>query len=152
MQPSCLICDRIASIRNGTNPYVVGETRTSYIVIGDHQFFRGYTLVLSKKHAEELHELEREARTAFLEDMSEVAAAVYRAFEPKKLNYELLGNSDRHLHWHLIPRHADDPRPKNPAWVIDPMIRNGEQARPTAEVLERLKAELREQLPPAMRL
>jgi diadenosine tetraphosphate (Ap4A) HIT family hydrolase len=28
-----------------------------------------------------------------------------------KLNYELLGNSLPHLHTHVIPRFADDPRP-----------------------------------------
>jgi diadenosine tetraphosphate (Ap4A) HIT family hydrolase len=28
-----------------------------------------------------------------------------------KLNYDLLGNSLPHLHTHLVPRYADDPRP-----------------------------------------
>jgi diadenosine tetraphosphate (Ap4A) HIT family hydrolase len=28
-----------------------------------------------------------------------------------KLNYDLLGNSLPHLHTHVIPRYADDPRP-----------------------------------------
>jgi diadenosine tetraphosphate (Ap4A) HIT family hydrolase len=30
-------------------------------------------------------------------------------------NYELLGNSVSHLHWHLFPRYADD---HNPAWPV----------------------------------
>lgn len=37
--------------------------------------------------------------------------AVERAFEPVKLNYNLLGNSLPHLHTHVVPRYADDPRP-----------------------------------------
>ncbi len=45
-----------------------------------------------------------------------VAEAVFRAFGPRKLNYELLGNSVSHLHWHLIPRYADDPIPRLPLW------------------------------------
>ena len=28
-----------------------------------------------------------------------------------KLNYEVLGNSLPHLHTHVIPRYADDPKP-----------------------------------------
>ena len=31
--------------------------------------------------------------------------------EPVKLNYDLLGNSLPHLHTHVVPRYADDPKP-----------------------------------------
>jgi diadenosine tetraphosphate (Ap4A) HIT family hydrolase len=30
---------------------------------------------------------------------------------PVKLNYDVLGNAVPHLHTHIVPRHADDPRP-----------------------------------------
>jgi diadenosine tetraphosphate (Ap4A) HIT family hydrolase len=36
-----------------------------------------------------------------------------------KLNYELLGNQIAHIHWHLIPRRADDPAPQAPVWTVD---------------------------------
>lgn len=142
---NCLICDRIASIERGENPFFVGETETGYIVIGDHQFFRGYTLLLSKHHERELHDLPDDVRRQFLWEMSEVAGAVFRAFQPVKLNYELLGNTDVHMHWHLIPRYASDPLPLGPAWRIDPEIRNS--VRPSPAELEQLKMELRAQLP-----
>jgi diadenosine tetraphosphate (Ap4A) HIT family hydrolase len=48
--------------------------------------------------------------------MSLVAEAMFRAFRPAKLNYELLGNTVPHLHWHLIPRYEDDPKPRIPVW------------------------------------
>lgn len=48
--------------------------------------------------------------------MAEVGHAVVRAFEPRKLNYEALGNGTPHLHWHLIPRYANDPHPNGPVW------------------------------------
>jgi diadenosine tetraphosphate (Ap4A) HIT family hydrolase len=32
------------------------------------------------------------------------------------MNYECLGNSSPHLHWHLIPRYIDDPRWGQPVW------------------------------------
>src|SRR6516162_5889448 len=95
-QQMCLICERIQSIKDDTNPYFVLEMNTGYVVLGDHQFFRGYTLFLCKYHSAELHDLSVEIRDNFLREMSEVAQAVFQAFQPRKLNYELLGNSDPH--------------------------------------------------------
>jgi diadenosine tetraphosphate (Ap4A) HIT family hydrolase len=34
------------------------------------------------------------------------------------MNYELLGNQVPHIHWHLIPRLADDPEPRWPVWRV----------------------------------
>lgn len=39
-----------------------------------------------------------------MKEMSIVAEAVSKAFYPEKMNYELLGMGDAHLHWHLFPR------------------------------------------------
>ena len=44
----CFICDRIKMIGQGTNPYFVKELETGYVVIGDNQHFKGYTLFLCK--------------------------------------------------------------------------------------------------------
>ena len=66
----CLICDRIAMIQRGENPYFVKELETGYVVIGDHQHFKGYTLFLCKRHETELFHLSPEYKLAFLEEMS----------------------------------------------------------------------------------
>lgn len=105
----CLICDRIEMIKNGTNPYFVKELETGYVVIGDNQHFYGYTLFLYKDHSKtELFQLNMQERKKFLEEMSIVAEAVSNAFEPEKMNYELLGMGDAHIHWHLYPRRKGD--------------------------------------------
>lgn len=145
-QEHCLICNRIQLIQMEENPYFVAETKSGYVVIGDHQFFRGYTLLLSKEHKRELHELGAQVRDVFLRDMAETAEAVIHAFGPEKLNYELLGNTDQHLHWHLIPRHADDPNIKGPAWNVDKDIRNSDNVRPNPEDLRSLKQSLLKEL------
>ena len=54
---SCLICERIKLIKEGKNPYFVIELETGYVVLGDHQRFKGYTLFLCKEHVTELHHL-----------------------------------------------------------------------------------------------
>lgn len=104
----CLICDRINMIKEGTNPYFVKELETGYVVIGDNQHFKGYSIFLCKEHKTELFQLDYSKKMKFLEEMSVVAEAVSNAFGADKMNYELLGNGDTHLHWHLFPRRAGD--------------------------------------------
>jgi len=124
MTEDCLICDRIALIRTNANKYFVAETETGFVVLGDHQLFRGYSLFLCKEHKQELHQLDPDFRKNFLWEMSEVAGAVFNAFKPRKMNYELLGNTDHHMHWHLFPRHEDDPLPNRTVWNIPKETRN----------------------------
>lgn len=139
---ACEICKRIELIKKGINPYFVKELKTGYVVLGDHQFYRGYTIFLCKTHVPELHELEHDFMMQFLEEMAKTAKAVWNAFHPVKLNYELLGNTDRHLHWHIFPRYKDDPKPKLPVWVIPHDIRHADSQKPTSVQLQELKTAL----------
>jgi len=137
---------RIDMIKQGTNPSFVMELETGYVVLGDFQFYEGYALFLCKEHVKELHDLKKDFKEKFLIEMSIVAEAVFKAFKPKKINYELLGNSDSHLHWHIFPRYSDDPSPEKPVWCLDKEIRYSEQARPSKEELNLLKKTLLKEL------
>lgn len=96
---NCFVCERIDLIKKGSNPFFVRELNTGYVVLGNCQRFKGYTLFLCKEHATELHFLDRDFRQKFLEEMSLTAEAVYKAFLPDKLNYELLGMGNGvHMH------------------------------------------------------
>lgn len=114
----CLICERIEMIKQKRNPYFVMELETGYVVIGDHQHFKGYTLFLCKQHVSELHDMPKDFKVKYLEEMSIVAEATYNAFKPEKMNYELLGNGDSHVHWHLFPRITGDTPQKGPVWWL----------------------------------
>lgn len=138
----CLICDRIEMIKKGINPYFVKELETGYVVIGDHQYFRGYTLFLCKEHKTELHLLEEEFKNKYLQEMSLVAEAVYNAFDAEKMNYELLGNGDTHLHWHLFPRKNGDMPCKGPVWWLPKEEMYDDKNRPTDIELEKMKTRL----------
>lgn len=142
MNKNCFVCDRIGLIKNCQNKYFVKEMRSGYVVLGDFQYFYGYTVFLSKTHTDELHKLKKTERELFLKEMSIVAEAVIKAFKPKKLNYELLGNSDSHIHWHLIPRYGNDPHPETAIWAIDKTIRNNEKTRPSDSQLKQMKEKL----------
>ncbi|WEG13552.1 HIT family protein [Pullulanibacillus sp. KACC 23026] len=145
MGENCLICHRIQMIVDQTNPYFVAELKTGYVVIGDHQLFKGYTLFLCKEHQPELHRLDEAFKAAFLVEMSQVAEAVYKAFQPEKLNYELLGNGDAHMHWHLFPRRSTDPV-NGPVWWTDRDVMSSDDVRPTGEELEAMKSNLLNEL------
>lgn len=155
----CLICDRIDMIKKGCNPYFVRELATGYVVIGDHQHFSGYTLFLYKHHGEitEIFHLEPYERTKFMEEMAMVAEAVSRAFGAEKMNYELLGMGDAHLHWHLFPRREGDILPyghhgKGPVWwyPMEKMYADGNRPDEAtlSEMKQRLSAELDRLIPP----
>ncbi len=115
MSDGCEICERIARF-GSDNPYLIAELSTGYAVLADNQYYPGYTIFVAKQCVPELHDLPPGVRSRFLEEMAQVAEAVFRACKPRKLNYELLGNSVAHLHWHLFPRYADDPNPRWPVW------------------------------------
>ncbi|WP_279125868.1 HIT family protein [Lactobacillus taiwanensis] len=104
----CLICDRIEMIKKHQNKFFVKELRTGYVVLGDNQHFKGYTLFLYKSHVGELYKLDGNEKIEFLEEMSLVGEAVSKTVRCEKMNYELLGNGDSHLHWHLFPRVSGD--------------------------------------------
>lgn len=151
----CMICDRIGMIQKGTNPYFVREMETGYVVIGDHQHFKGYTLFLYKEHVTELHLIEKDRKIKFLEEMATVAEAIQRATGADKMNYELLGNGDAHVHWHLFPRREHDlgeygNHGKGPVWWYPMEKMYSDSNRPTEEELAEMKKALLAELEKAL--
>ena len=143
----CIICDRIQMIKSGTNPYFVKELDTGYVVIGDNQHFKGYTLFLLKDHVTELFELKDDIRAKFLAEMTIVAEAVAKAFGAEKMNYECLGNGDAHLHWHLFPRVNGDldgygNNGRGPVWWYPREKMYSDDNRPNDEELQIMKQAL----------
>ena len=147
----CFICDRINMIREGINPYFVRELETGYVVMGDNQHFKGYTLFLCKEHKTELFQLDHSMKMKFLEEMSIVAEAVSKAFHAEKMNYELLGNGDTHLHWHLFPRKVGDienygNNGKGPVWWYPMEKMYSDDNKPSLNELEEMKRKLNAEL------
>ncbi len=142
MADNCLICQRIQMIKENKNPYFVRELKSGYVVIGDHQFFKGYTLILAKNHVTELHELPKEEKIIFLEEMSLVSEACAQAFQADKMNIECLGNGDAHLHWHIFSRKDNDMPVKGPVWWLAPEVMYADENRPSAAELSNMKDKL----------
>ena len=84
----------------------------------DDQFFPGWVVLKLKRHATELFQLDPSERARMMDEVARVAAALHALFAPRKMNYECLGNQIAHIHWHVIPRLADDPAPREAVWTV----------------------------------
>ena len=147
MSAACDLCARIERAERGENPFAVVRTATGYVNLADVQYHEGYTIFVAKQCVHELHELPAAERDLHLHEMAVVAEAVFEAFRPRKLNYELLGNGAPHVHWHLFPRHAGDPRPRGPVWEDPRFLRAlREGASPEPARLAARRAQLRSAL------
>jgi len=107
--------DRVRAALDGRNPTVLAELRTSFAVIGDVQFLPGYSLALTKvPGADRLSDLPRAERVRYLADVDLLATAVEtvsarRDPSYRRVNVEILGNTDAFLHAHVWPRFDREP-------------------------------------------
>jgi diadenosine tetraphosphate (Ap4A) HIT family hydrolase len=113
---ACTICDRVRRCRHGQEPAFIAELSQSFVVLHDHQPCEGWCVLWLKDHAEHLADLPVSRQAALWRDVARVAAAVRAAVSPRRLNYACLGNQEPHIHWHVIPRHANDPDLAAPVW------------------------------------
>ena len=111
---SCKICDHTWPLRD----HLIGQLKLTNVYLFEDQYFAGWTVLVLDDHVTELFSLSQDARSALIEEVSQVAYTLSVVFEAKKINYELLGNQIPHIHWHIIPRQANDPAPLQPVWCI----------------------------------
>jgi diadenosine tetraphosphate (Ap4A) HIT family hydrolase len=137
------MCESNEKIRRGEDPFFIIETETGYATLRWIQRYKGYTLFISKEHLTELHELPRETKLKYLEEMSIISEALYNVFKPRKMNYELLGNHDLHMHWHLIPRYNDEERVEEPIWRLPNEELNDEKYRLSNDEARAMAAKIR---------
>lgn len=118
---ACPLCDTVSAIRS--HPLFIAELTESFVILGENQGCPGWCVLIAKEHVEHLAEWPAGRQAGLFEDVARVAAAVRGAFPlggmgggPLRINYECLGDQVAHVHWHVIPRHADDPTPRAPVW------------------------------------
>ncbi len=116
-----LIHRRVQSARQGSNSTVICRVRSGWIVLGDVQFLRGYSLLLPDPVVADLNALTGNQRNQFLQDMAMLGDALLAVTGANRINYEILGNSEAALHAHLFPRYATEPEEqrRKPVWFYD---------------------------------
>ena len=114
---TCPFCRKLDARDAAQEAEVVWRFPHSVALLGSWQYYHGYCVLVSRRHAAELSGLPDDVRRAFLDEMCLLARAVETTFRPHKLNCELLGNLVPHLHWHVFPRYLDDPDRLRPVWL-----------------------------------
>jgi diadenosine tetraphosphate (Ap4A) HIT family hydrolase len=116
-KPACGICAMIDRIKAGAFPDFIAELKNCYVILGDQQFYRGYCVLFAKLHATELYLMPADDARLLFDEMRLVAEAIASVVKPWKMNYECLGNSEPHVHWHLLPRYKTDEMRHGPIWL-----------------------------------
>jgi diadenosine tetraphosphate (Ap4A) HIT family hydrolase len=105
----CELCDLSA-------PAVVDNDKFAVILVDDANY-PGFARVIWKDHVREVSDLADEDRLLLNDAVYKLELAVRDVMRPLKVNVASLGNVVPHLHWHVIPRYADDAHFPAPVWA-----------------------------------
>jgi len=137
LDDDCIFC----KIIRGEIPAIkVHEDDVSLAFMDINPIAPGHCLVIPKHHAENIFVTPPEASAAAMATVSRVAAAVDKAIAPEGMNIVQANGpgakqSVFHIHFHIIPRRAEDGLTMN--WEMVP----GDMAEITA-LAEKIKAEI----------
>ncbi|MDP2834503.1 MAG: HIT family protein [Pseudomonadota bacterium] len=85
------------------------------IWVGDADY-PGFCRVILNAHVKEMTDLPPAERQRLMGVVFAVEAALREVARPDKINLASLGNLVPHVHWHVIPRWADDPNFPDSIW------------------------------------
>jgi diadenosine tetraphosphate (Ap4A) HIT family hydrolase len=109
-QAGCELCEH----DGGT---VVVSDAWLRVVRVDDANYPGFTRVIWRDHVREMSELAASERQHLIDTVMAVERAEREVLTPLKINLASLGNMTPHLHWHVIPRFADDMHFPHPVWA-----------------------------------
>jgi diadenosine tetraphosphate (Ap4A) HIT family hydrolase len=118
---------------------VVWKDDFARVVLIDDADYPGFCRVILNAHQKEMTALSAAYRARLMEVVFAVECALRELLAPDKVNLASFGNVVPHLHWHVIPRFADDPHFPNSVWSA--RIRNSARTLPP-EFAESLRKRL----------
>ena len=121
------------------------DTRCRVILVDDPDY-AGFCRVIWQQHVKEMTDLSEADRVHFMVVVFAVEQALRESMHPDKINLASLGNQVPHLHWHVIPRFADDAHFPDPVWGTrkrDPQTIGTDKIR-LVEQMKRRLGELRQ--------
>jgi diadenosine tetraphosphate (Ap4A) HIT family hydrolase len=108
MTTGCVFCD-------GEGGQRLWRDACCRVVLADEPF-PGFCRVIWNAHVREMTDLPAPSRTHLMHVVYAVESALRARLTPTKMNLASLGNQTPHLHWHVIPRFADDTHFPQPVW------------------------------------
>ncbi len=92
------------------------DASSRVIWVGDADY-PGFCRVILNAHVKEMSDLPPPERQVLMAVVFAVEAALREEAHPDKINLACLGNVVPHVHWHVIPRWADDPNFPDAIWA-----------------------------------
>lgn len=86
------------------------------IVLVDDADHPGFLRVIWTTHVKEMTDLAVADRAHCMAAVYAAETALREMLQPYKINLASFGNMVPHVHWHVIPRFADDAHFPNPVW------------------------------------
>ncbi len=86
------------------------------VVIAGDADHPGFCRVILNAHVKEMSDLPEADRARLMGMVYAVERLLRDLLKPDKINLASLGNVVPHLHWHVVPRHADDAHFPNAVW------------------------------------
>ncbi len=93
--------------------------------------YPGFCRVIWNTHVREMSDLSDADRAHCMKIVFATERMLRKTMAPDKINLASFGNMVPHVHWHVIPRFADDPHFPQPIWGA--RQRPGKTARPDAD-------------------
>ncbi|UTH75464.1 HIT family protein [Chromobacterium sp. IIBBL 290-4] len=87
------------------------------VLLVDEAGYPGFCRVIWKTHVAEMTDLAPADRAHLMDWVYRTESALRAVMRPAKINLASLGNMVPHLHWHVIPRFADDAHFPSPIWA-----------------------------------
>lgn len=116
------------------------------VILVDDPAYPAFCRVILNVHVKEMTDLPEQDRQRLMSVVFAVEAAVREVVRPDKINLASLGNMVPHVHWHVIPRFADDKHFPDAIWAAP---RREVADRAEATIRPRLCEQLRRRLGPA---
>jgi len=104
------------------------------VIVIDDPDYPGFCRVVWNAHAAEMTDLTASEQRHLLNVVLATEAALRQQMRPDKINLASFGNVVPHLHWHVIPRFADDRHFPQPVWGT-PQREGARRAVPSSELL-----------------
>lgn len=127
----------------GDGGEVLWRDRQCRVVYVDEPGYPGYCRVIWNAHVGEMTDLSGTERALLMDVVLAVEAVLRELLRPEKMNLASLGNLTPHLHWHVIPRRADDRHYPNPIWGAPMREPPVDAPRPASDIRKALVQRLR---------
>lgn len=96
---------------------VLWQDRLARVLLVDDPAYPGFCRVIWQAHAAEMTDLTPPERRHLMELVFGVETVLRQVLTPTKINLASLGNQTPHVHWHVIPRFADDATFPDAIWA-----------------------------------